>query len=375
MKKIICTCISVILLFSSCTSTLQEDIFDSTEASTEILGEISEYEDMFITFDAEYTMKGKITSDKLPQLHIAIEEKIPQTHEPAVLAHLQAMDGLLYSMENKTKKAQDLYKEAKSNQSSDIYVIILGLRLEKDNAESLKQMNDILSYDGSNGLFLLEKGKLLYKENQYDKAVAAIDSAFLVFDNENKPKYREVYTPFRDNIWKLYSSGVDDSLLNSTLKEIDLNAPLTKDGMLKITLENTKLLEDFTGGGKISNSELTKKLKAYGIFSAAIDSENTTSGFITNSSAISRIMVARYTWNLFIKSKGKPELRTRYSERYSKLANPKSPILDVELSNPDFDAVLGVVENEIMELPDGKNFFPDDIVTGLDFLSIIKKTE
>lgn len=375
MKKILYTCFTALLLFSSCTSTLQEDIFDSTEAATEILGEISEYEDIFISFDAEFTVNGKITSDKLPKLHIAIEEKIPQTHEPAVIAHLQAMDGLLYNMENKNKKAQDLYNLAKTNQSNDIYVIILGLRLEKDNAENLKKMNEILSYDGNNGLFLLEKGKLLYKENQYDKAVAAIDSAFLIFDSENKPKYREVYTPFRDNIWKLYSSGIDESLLNSSFKEIDLNAPLTKDGMLKITLENTKLLEDFTGGGKISNSELTKKLKTYGIFSAATDTENVTSGFITNSSAISRIMVARYTWNLFVKAKGKNELLTRYSTRYSKLTNPKSPISDIELSNPDFDAVLGVVENEIMELPDGKNFYPDDIVTGLDFLSIIKKTE
>ena len=189
--------------FTGCTSTLQEDIFDSTEASAVMLGAISEYEEKFIVYDAEYTMKGKIESSGVSELHVNIENKLSQTHEPALLAHLQAMDGLLYYMENKTKKAQDFYKEAKTNQSDDIYVLLLGIRLEKNTDSSLAKMNEILSYDGKNGTIMLEKGKLLYKKNQYDKAVAALDTAFLIFDAEKKPNYRKVYTPFRDNVWKL----------------------------------------------------------------------------------------------------------------------------------------------------------------------------
>lgn len=362
---------------TGCTSTLQEDIFDSTEASAVMLGAISEYEEKFIVYDAEYTMKGKIESSGISELHTNIENKLSQTHEPALLAHLQAMDGLLYYMENKTKKAQDFYKEAKGNQSDDIYVLLLGIRLEKTTENSLAKMEEILSYDGKNGTIMLEKGKLLYKKNQYDKAVAALDNAFLIFDAEKKPKYREVYKPFRDNVWKLYSAGIDDSVLNGSLKSADLAKPLTKDVMLKLTIENTKLLEDFTGGGKISNAELTKKLTTYGVFSAAIDKNNSqnTAFAITNSNAISRIMAARYIWNLYVKAKGKPEMLTRYSTRYAKMTNSKSPIKDVDLKNPDFDAVLGVVETELMELPDGKSFRPDNIMTGLDFLAIIKKVE
>ena len=362
---------------TGCTSTLQEDIFDSTEASALMLGAISEYEEKFIVYDAEYTMKGKIESSGISELHTNIENKLSQTHEPALLAHLQAMDGLLYYMENKTKRAQDFYKEAKTNQSDDIYVLLLGIRLEKTTENSLAKMEEILSYDGKNGTIMLEKGKLLYKKNQYDKAVAALDNAFLIFDGEKKPKYREVYKPFRDNVWKLYSAGIDDSVLNGSLKSADLAKPLTKDLMLKITMENTKLLEDFTGGGKISNAELTKKLTSYGVFSAAIDKNNSqnTAFAITNSNAISRIMAARYIWNLYVKAKGKPEMLTRYSTRYAKMANPKSPIKDVDIKNPDFDAVLGVVETELMELPDGKSFQPDNILTGVDFLAIIKKVE
>lgn len=375
-KKLIYTVTALSIFFTACTSTLQEDIFDSTEAATEVLSAISDYEDMFIVFDAEYTLNGKILSDGISELHTNIENKLAQTHEPAVQAHLQAMDGLLYYMENKTKKAQDFYKEAVSNQQNDAYVLLLGIRLEKNQDSSLSKMEEILEYDGSNGIIMLEKGKLLYQKSQYDKAIAAIDDAFLSFDNKNQPQYRKTYSQFRESVWKLYSAGIDSASTGS-IKTVDLSKPLNKDSMLKITYENTKLLEDFTGGTKINNNELTKKLTAYGIFSAAIDenNKNNSANEILTANAITRIIAARYIWNLYVVKKGKPELLTRYSTRYAKLANPKSPISDVTISDKDFDAVLGVVENEIMDLPDGKSFFPNDILTGLDFIEIIKKAE
>ena len=73
--------------------------------------------------------------------------------------------------------------------------------------------------------------------------------------------------------------------------------------------------------------------------------------------------------------KGNKKLATRYSSRYSKMTNAKSPVADIVIENVDFDAVLGVVENEIMNLPDGKNFNPGEEVTILDFLSYLKKLE
>jgi len=63
----------------------------------------------------------------------------------------------------------------------------------------------------------------------------------------------------------------------------------------------------------------------------------------------------------------------RYSERYWARVNPTSPVPDVPLESPWFDAVLGCVEREIMELPDGRCFFPDDPVTGLEFYRWLKK--
>ena len=65
-----------------------------------------------------------------------------------------------------------------------------------------------------------------------------------------------------------------------------------------------------------------------------------------------------------------PSLLTRYRQRYS-----FSPVPDVAVEEPWFDAVLGVVEREIMDLPDGINFQPDGEVSGLEYLSILQRLQ
>ena len=52
----------------------------------------------------------------------------------------------------------------------------------------------------------------------------------------------------------------------------------------------------------------------------------------------------------------------------SRLTNPHSPIQDIELSSLDFDACLGVVEKEIMNLTDGKLFAGDKIVSEVEYI-------
>ena len=66
---------------------------------------------------------------------------------------------------------------------------------------------------------------------------------------------------------------------------------------------------------------------------------------------------------------------TRYSDKYKESGRTFSPVSDILVTDKDLDAVLGVIENEIMELPDGKLFYPDKPVTNLEFLSWIKQSE
>jgi hypothetical protein len=48
---------------------------------------------------------------------------------------------------------------------------------------------------------------------------------------------------------------------------------------------------------------------------------------------------------------------------------------DVEVGEPWFDAVLGVVEREVMDLPDGVNFRPEGEVSGLEYLTMLQRLQ
>ena len=357
---------------TACTSTLQEDIFDSSETSSQVLEAVSDYENSFVKYDAAYTLGEKPSASELADFHSSIEIKLSQSREPAVLSQLQSLNGLVYLIENKTKKAQDCYEEAKKQQQNNTYILLLNSRLQKTTEESLKALEQSIKIDSENEILILEKGKLLYKLSEYDKSIAAIDEALMISDNKNSPHYREYYSNFRSQIWQLYNSQISTT---KSSKDFNLSANLTKDSMLVLTSENSSLLKDFTAGAKMSSSELTKKLTAYGAFSSALDSDNSnhSADMILKSSAITRIMAARFLWNLYVEKKSKPELKNRYSTRYNKIG--KSPVEDVDISNEDFDAVMGTVENEIMELPDGKSFFPQNVLSNLDFITILKNME
>jgi tetratricopeptide (TPR) repeat protein len=382
MKKVSVKSFSTLLLIAAaslfismalaCTSTLQEDIFDSTETSSQVLSAVTDYEASFIKYDSENISGISTSPAELLQFHSSIETQLSLSREPAVLSQLQSLNGLVYLLENKSKKAQECYNEAKKQQQNNTYILLLNSRLQKSPEESLKLLEQSIKIDSENQTLILEKGKLLYKLGEYDKAIAAIDEALMISDSSNNPQYREYYSNFRTQAWQLYNSQISSA---KSSKDINLTANLTKDSMLLLTSENSSLLKDFTAGTKMSTSELTKKLTAYGAFSSALDANNLnhSADQILKSSAITRIMAARFLWNLYVEKKSKPELKTRYSTRYQKIS--KSPIEDVDVSDEDFDAVMGTVESEIMELPDGKAFFPQNVLSNLDFVTILKNMD
>jgi hypothetical protein len=61
-----------------------------------------------------------------------------------------------------------------------------------------------------------------------------------------------------------------------------------------------------------------------------------------------------------------PALLRKYRTKYG-----ASPVPDVPVDAPWFDSVLGVVEREMMDLPDGILFKPDDSVTGIQYLDML----
>jgi hypothetical protein len=55
------------------------------------------------------------------------------------------------------------------------------------------------------------------------------------------------------------------------------------------------------------------------------------------------------------------------------MPNARSPVGDLPMDSPFFDSILGCVEWEFMNLPDGRNFFPEERIRGSAFLDMLKK--
>ena len=289
-----------------------------------------------------------------------------------------AFEGLLYKMAGKKRDAETAFTGARSLQKGDRYVQMLECRLAKSTEESLELVEKKLAVDSENPVLQLEKGKLLYQLNKYDKAVSVIDNAFILFDNEGLRSYRIFYNPLRRYIWDLNQVYGSDSSSQEQKSLNDLQQILNLEGLVKLTLENTSLLDNYKAvSQKQKMPALITNIEKAGYFSSAADQQNAarSSEYITGSDEITRKMCARFIWNAYVRSKGNLKMFTVYSEKYRKSGRTKSPLADISVDDADFDAVLGLVEKEIMELPDGKRFEPDLPVTRLQFITWIRKAD
>lgn len=362
------------ILFSC--KTMQEDVLVTSEDNNLTTKATSEIEEAFISLEAKCYLNKSVDSGEINDLIAEIELQTNEyLKEPALVARLSAFRGLLELLNGKTKKAQESLELGKKYQANDVYVVLLETRLLKTADEKLARLEEYLTADPDNGVLLLEKGKLLFESGKYKDSVAVIDNAFLSLDREEKISYREDYTPIRNSAWNICSLNIEGTGVTPN-KNIPLTKNITLDDALVLTQEQTSLLESFTGGQEMSVKDLKARLTKANYFSAAKDSGDQlkTSLELIQSSSLSRILCARFLWTLYIQKNGNSSMLTKYSDRYAKRANAKSPIPDVELDSLDFDAVLGTVENEIIDLPDGINFKPDEQVTAMEYIKWLQNT-
>lgn len=371
--------VTIVLCFLFCAiscASLQQDIYTYTEENNSIFSSIEVYEERFIQIDAKTQMENAAPLAEINQLQADLSAYKSSTNvtEPFLIARLRAFEGLLSQLAGKKREAEAAYNEARGLQKGDRYVQLLGSRLLKNREESLSQIEGILKYDSKNAVLQLEKGKLLYQLKKYDQAISVIDNAFMLFDAEGLHSYRTVYNPLRNYIWDLNAVYGSDSEAGSDHNMKDLQGNLDLESLVSLTLENTSLLE----------KNQKQKMKAYltslengGYFSSAADQQNKagSSLYMTGSENITRKMCARFIWNVYVRHSGNLKMFTKYSEKYKKSGRTKSPVEDISVEDADFDAVLGVIESEFMELPDGRNFDPDSAVTKLQFINWIKKAD
>ncbi|HBD68916.1 MAG TPA: hypothetical protein DC014_06535 [Treponema sp.] len=347
---------SAFLLVVSACSSLQQDVVISSD-------ELIHQEDVL----AIETTLAKIDSDAimglnaenrvrlctmlLSQIDLALNDA---GIKKALCSRLYALQGRTYLLMGKKTEARTCYNESVKASRGDAQAIVLGSRLGL--VPDIEDRN-VLAGSNQRTLLVLERGLQLFSEGAYLDSLAKLDEAFLSLDSFYKVAYKNV----RDTAWSLRSV----STTGSSVQNLLLSKSVSVSNMAAITQENTLLLNAYTGGKTLSQTELVQVLVKAGLLSPV--SATVTEDMIPSASdAATRIMCARFLWNLYVTKRNNRKLTTRYSQLYRDSSEP-SPIPDVSVDSPDFDAVLGCVENEIMELVDGEHFAPNQTVSGVEF--------
>ena len=69
MKKLMVVITVIACLFTSCATTMQQDVFQTSDLNKELMEEVSIFEDRYILIDSEYLLTGTFDSSKIAAFH------------------------------------------------------------------------------------------------------------------------------------------------------------------------------------------------------------------------------------------------------------------------------------------------------------------
>lgn len=344
----------------SCRS-LQKDIIMSTDSQVQT-EDVLRIEKKLIKADSESICRltdAKTLQSDCNYILADIQTSIEKAGmNKALLARLYALEGRAYLIAGKTSKAKDFYKLSNASCKGDSQTIILGVRLGE-----IKNLNseDLVAGSNENALLILERGIQAYFAKNFSESVVYFDKAFMMLPEH----YAENYGLIKNSAWELRS--VEDVTDNKKIQELLLKNQITLSEMLLITQDTTDLFDAYTSGKTLSEKELYKVLKKEGIFSPRSVLNSVPYELqkgIDRNQVMTKILCARVLWNIYASRQGECFDSAKFS-RFYKTAGFGSPISDVDVNSEDFDAVLGCVENEIMDLEDGDSFEPETTPSGV----------
>ena len=355
-KNLISICVFALLLFSCTTIQQDKEVYSLSDEQNLLINDI-EKELVFLEAKS-FQDSSSVDNQKVNVLLKDISDLLGDVNlQTAVEAKLLAYQGRLFLVSANVAEAKNYYEKSTLSYRGEVESVILGSRLGLiDNIFEQgvpKSQQSLLS---------LEKALQLYKNQDYLLSLASFDEAFIGLDDF----YREAYENLRNNAWKLR-----DITSKTTLEDSDIvkQEKISVIQMIKLTQNSTDLLYNNLSQKKYSDDALFRELVSVGLFNALNSNENSWQN-LSKDTYVTRILAARFLWNLYLGKNGNSG-ETKYAEQFAALGY--SPVEDLPLNSPDFDAVLGCLETAIMDMLDGVNFFPDDMISGIELNESLKK--
>ena len=372
MKKSLIFVIIIAAIFSSCTT--MGDISINSERS-QLDQNIARVERAVVPLEAAGAQAARSRQAEVTAARQLITEMQRESAADADYSgKLTAWSGRLAIIEGRYSEAQRLHRQSNNVSAGNIPSIVLGIRLEGDPAKRLEIIDRELLVAGPHAVGIgelnIERGRALADLSRFSEAAGAFDTAFASGIN---PVYRESYLPYRTRAWELrnttgISAGTFGLLMQDTVNWLDC---------ISIIKNETQLLRFMTAGRTVADTELFNRLldRTFIPFTQDITVTNWPLNKPDPNETVTRAGAAYLIWHLFAEARADRGMLSRYSARYARGDNPRSPIADVPVLSPYFDSILGSVEREFLSLPDGRNFRPNQPIRGSELLAILRRIE
>jgi tetratricopeptide (TPR) repeat protein len=343
-KQLFICVILMIMLFNCATDKHVRTIGDDDDANIEIIqAKLLDYQsskNRGLLMEAE---------DDLKQI-----EKRGQ-YNKQYRAKVFGLFGMVYYYKNDKNKVKKYIEEIEYTNKAEEYYYILQALLEKSPDAQIMILNQGEKEADTNLLIKLELAEIYFGQGDYRNAAALYDQAL-----KGLPAaFKEYYKQNRDLAYH-YMKHPTDKMSAQDILRVDT---LDFGQAVSFILAETNFFDNLAAKKDTSPRDLINKLKG--------------AGYVYNKKLLekdicSRKDLAYLLLKILVFIKNDQSLLDKYSKKYIGTGR-KSPIPDIKADDYYFDAALILVEREIMNLPDGTNFFPHNTVSGLELSNIIKK--
>lgn len=341
----------IILLFLTACPTQDVIVTSLTE---EDLAQLAELE--FKVFKLKYQSPESIKTetDKLAkELNTILKGNIPNRPYKAKILGLL---GQVQFYKQDLKACLATCKEIEKTFPKEQRLFILKSYFESTPTLKIIFLNEALNNCEECSFIYLELAELYFHTDDYPLALKYFDKALLLLDK----RYHEFLQNRRDLAFYLVDSKIR---LATSSKEILIKNELTTADILVVLLKETDWIAEFVQDEKELELCLSRLKESGYLFPSDL--------MLTD--IIKRQDLAYLILAICARLENNPSLRNRYAPTPSRPESFISPLVDVPATAYFYTASRLLVEREIMDLPNGKNFFPTKSIKGLDFLGIIKK--
>ncbi|MCG8573107.1 MAG: hypothetical protein MJB14_23485, partial [Spirochaetes bacterium] len=260
-------------------------------------------------------------------------------------AKVFSLYGKYFFLKNNPIEAKTFLIDIRKRNKREENLYILEALLTKEAKDKVKILETALDNASTTGLIVLFLGDIAFLEGNFEEATIHYDDAFSKISSE----YHGYYQLRRDLAYRFMQSPPK----NVETVQLVLSNALKIIQVLQITFYETTYLEEYTDKKQINWTQFFATLK---------ENELIVDKKLKINDPCTRAVLAHFLLHIVAYLENDDTLLSKYLPKFDPVTQTLekhefSPIPDIDVDDYFYNAVLVLVEREIMELPNGEDFF------------------